>query len=121
MLMLRDIARRLDEKHLNFTIEAGHKDMGELGSLIKQLSEAGHWEGCTNTFQYKKDLRPLQTADVWAWELRKFGREQILNTGRPLRKSLEVLVGDDPNKRVMVLDDAMLLQWFARHAELMCG
>jgi hypothetical protein len=120
MGLLRDTARRLEHKQVSFQIESGHEKMGELGAFVKEFYQAKmpYYGPCS--FHDKKDLQPLQTADVWAYELGKIARDKMGSSGRPMRKSLEVLIEGDPNKRILILGKDRLQHLFDRTFEMLC-
>src|SRR5207237_3380614 len=94
---LMALGRRLEHKQVSFFIENGHKNMGQLGSLVRDLRQHG-WRRCGPCqFNSKKELRPLQTADVWAYELAKHARDRFKTPDRPIRKSLVSLVEGNRN------------------------
>ena len=111
MLDLRRIARRLGESQkIDFIIESGHKDMGELKQFTKEVLRP-HLSG-TYQFHDKRNLRALQTADVWSYEMTKLVKDQVNKTGRPMRKSLEILIDRNPNMRILFLGEDRLRKVF---------
>jgi hypothetical protein len=114
MLTLRSIARRLDRSQkIDFNIESGHKKMNELNRFIREVWHS-HVPG-THAFRDKRDLRPLQTADVWAYEITKRGKEPY----RRMRKSLQILIENNPNMRFLPLGPDRLRMVFAYVTNLM--
>ena len=73
--LLLDTAEKLDDGRVDLTIESGHKDMGEMDAFLRRLSDKGLL--LTHGFRDKKDIRPLQTADLWAYEARKRVNDQL--------------------------------------------
>jgi len=81
--------------------------MGELDRLIRQQRRAG-WPGVGPCqFNDKADLRPLQSADVLAYELLKRVRDMCESPEklpkRALRKSLKSIIeGNRSHKRTVM-------------------
>jgi hypothetical protein len=118
MSLLLRIARRLDQRDVSFIIERGHARMSELKKLIKEMKDKG-WRIGSCEFRGKDECRPLQTADVWAYELAKRLRDRIHSPTRPARKSLMSLVSGIPNKNYTVLDKSDLDMVFDSFFQLM--
>jgi hypothetical protein len=108
--MLLNTAGQLDDGLVDFTIESGHKDMRKLDAFLGKLKEAGL--SLTHDFRHKKDIRPLQTADLWAYEARKRVHDQLAPAGRKLRGSLKALVEDAPHMRALPLNEKFLQELF---------
>jgi hypothetical protein len=91
MELLLNVAQgRLGHKQVSFYIESGHENMGELNVFIKKRRKVGMAGMGFCQFTDKAALRPLQTADVWAYEYAKRGRDMGGPKGRPARKSVTV-------------------------------
>jgi hypothetical protein len=118
MWMLMEIAKRHGHERVSFIVESGHKNMGELNTLVKELRGAG-WvmEACQ--FNDKRDLRPLQTADVWAYELAKHASDRLASSTRRVRKSLEALISENLEMQVLILNKERLEYFFDRYSEQM--
>lgn len=117
MLLLRKIAKHLHHDKISFTIEAGHENMGELRNLLKELSRLGYKKGPWQ-FNEKDDLRPLQAADIVAYESWKRVNEQFKEDPRPLRKSLESIISASLKGEVYFLGKSELQKLFDRKAEI---
>ena len=113
VMTLMKLARRLDDEHVRFSIESGHKDMRELDTLLGEVAGAG--VRFTYDFRPKDSVRPLQTADVWAYEAGK----RVRDPNRPLRKSLEAIIAAPFENRVMSLDESSLRKLMERYQGLM--
>ena len=61
---------RMEDDQVAFFIESGHSDMGELNALLRQQRHHGRQGLWSCQFVDKADLRPVQTADVLAYETR---------------------------------------------------
>jgi hypothetical protein len=118
MQALRLLARDQGHKTVSFAIESGHEDMGELRNLLRELRGLGHQDGPLQ-FADKKDLLPLQTADVFAYEAWKRVQEQSNPTPRALRKSLQSLLVSDLDIAVSFLGKRQLQEYFNRAADIM--
>jgi hypothetical protein len=104
----------LKHKLVNFFIESGHEKMGELATVIKQL-RLRTWEGFGSyQFNDKADLRPLQTADVLAYEHSKRIKDMAQEPERKLRKSLMAIIDQDPRHKCSVVNKAMLRDYLSR-------
>jgi len=102
MLDLRRIARRLRQpQDIDFMIESGHKNSGELKNFTREVLRRG-LPGSYH-FHDKRALPLLQTADVWAYEMTKLVKDRVNQAKRPMRKSLEILIDGNPNMRIVEL------------------
>jgi hypothetical protein len=115
--LLFEVARKLGDDHVDFTIESGHKKMGELNTLLMKLRESGM--AGSYGFRDKKDSRPLQSADLWAYEARKRLTDQLQENPRTLRKSFRVLIEDNPNMMQIPLNSETLPNLFSEVGKLL--
>jgi hypothetical protein len=115
--VLLDAAARSDDGRVDLTIESGHQHMRELDTFLRKLKGAGL--PLTHGFRDKKDLRPLQTADLWAYEAWQRVRGQFAAKPRGARESLEVLVDEIPKMVVLPLTKASLPVLFERAKRLL--
>lgn len=105
---LAELARTRGHNEVSFVIEDGHADAGELRTLITQRKEAG-WTGVgACQFLDKRDVRPLQSADLWAYEVVKHHRNRLESPDRKPRKSLMALIEGKPDMRHMLLNRPLL-------------
>lgn len=115
MSLLLSLASRLGHKQVSFIIESGHEKMGELNTVIKRQRAAGLWPGIASCqFNDKQDLRPLQTADILAYEGSKRIRDMAQEPERHLRKSLKSIIGENRNHNVAVVTREMLQDFLTR-------
>jgi hypothetical protein len=71
MEKIRDIAaKQLGHREVHFIIEAGHEKDGDLLTLLEKRRAKDGWPGIHYQFQ-SKGLRPLETADILAYEYAK--------------------------------------------------
>jgi hypothetical protein len=115
--VLLDAAARSDDGRVDLTIESGHQHMRELDTFLRKLKGAGL--PLTHGFRDKKDLRPLQTADLWAYEAWQRVREQFASKPRGARESSGVLVDEIPKMVVLPLTKASLPVLFERAKRLL--
>jgi hypothetical protein len=109
MEKLRQIAvRNLGHKELDFVIEDGHKDAGELRQVLKEkLRAPGGWPGVHDYRFHGKGPYAIETAGILAYELTKC----LKDPNRPLRKSLQALLPegmDRHNNKATYLTESML-------------
>ncbi|MCI0596779.1 MAG: DUF3800 domain-containing protein [candidate division Zixibacteria bacterium] len=55
---------------------------------------------------------PLQAADLFAWELRKYHTDLMMHSGRPLRKSLRAIFQNNPKGEGELLDRKKIKEFF---------
>jgi hypothetical protein len=114
---LATIAKEQGHRQVSFAIESGHKHMGELSALIKILREHG-WPGIGPCqFNDKYDLNPLQTADIWAYELAKHARDKHSGAIRTVRGSLKRLIENRPSMKHLKLNKRILNIAFESYAK----
>jgi hypothetical protein len=109
-LLLKIAKQELKQDRITLVIEAGHEKMGELGSLMQKRRKMDGWP-CVDSWRFdEKQSRPLQAADILAYEFTK--RIKDWDT-RPVRKSARVLIPqgmDEKKSQVMFLDEHILCQ-----------
>jgi hypothetical protein len=94
-------------------------DTVKLEELLRNLRQAG----LPFTFgtRDKQDLRPLQTADLWAYEAWRRAEELYKDNPRPIRQSLVALVEDQPNILSLPLGQESLLVLFQTVTDLLAN
>jgi Protein of unknown function (DUF3800) len=107
MQLLLKIARWQDHTKVSFTLERGHADAAKLKGFLQTLTNHDNFRS-PFFFAGKSDARPLQTADIWAYELVKHARELHLQSGRPVRKSLESIAVEGRGQRLLILTPSHL-------------
>jgi len=108
MLKLSEIAAKLHHKKVAFVIESGHEDLADLIKLDKELATLGYKRDCQ--YNGTKSIRPLQTADIWAYEVGKRFRDQFGDSPTRVRKSLKAIVEGIENLEVLALGRSEL-EW----------
>jgi len=111
MSMLLLTARHVGDGRVAFSIEAGANGMKELRNMIKHQRASGRLWANVSTFQFneKADIPAIQTADIIAYETAKRIRDlSITGAPRPLRKSLNAVIGENDNHKVAVLNASLL-------------
>ncbi len=110
MSMLLLTAKTFGHNDVSFSIEAGAAKMGELKELIRKRRNAEKLWSMVHSHQFQgKDGDPgIQTADILAYEMAKRVSDLATQTGRSMRKSLESIIGDNPEHRVVVLSKPLL-------------
>jgi hypothetical protein len=106
------LADRLGHKQeISFFIESGHPRMGELCSLLKQQRRAG-WKGVESVqFTDKSGFRPVQAADLLAYETHKRLVDMLdvpkTKSERRLRRSLKAIISGTNTRThpIMVLSE----------------
>jgi len=110
MQLMSIVAQQLNHKRISFFIESGHKDEGQLAVIAKRLFQTAGLPGSC-VFADKKELRPLQTADILVYELNKHFTElkKAESSGmepRPTRGSLRSLAGLGDNLQIQFIAES---------------
>jgi len=108
------LAREEDEK-VTFFIEDGADGARELSRLIRNQKARNDevWTPNLETWQFvQKDAVPaIQAADILAYEISKRVHDlttgQVKGSTRPLRKSLDSILGEDDRHKLEVLDQRL--------------
>lgn len=66
-----------------YFFEAGHDSQGEANRIMAESMDIPGIRYASHTFAKKMELRPLQTADILAWQAAKFRREWINGKKKP--------------------------------------
>jgi hypothetical protein len=111
--MLTSIADIIGDRQMDCTIESGHADMGELNMLIEQQRQRGGLQGIASVSFSPKEVRPLQSADVFAYEYGKRIRDLLDGSRRRLRRSLNSLIENDERHKATVLSELLMEKFYA--------
>jgi hypothetical protein len=108
MTCVGDWLRRTDNHHpVTYFFEQGHEFEGEARWFMQHFTKAPemkeHYQYHSDTFIGKADARPLQSADLLAWEWAKCQDETIDNGIRHIRQSLRALFEPAPFQHYKVL------------------
>jgi hypothetical protein len=111
--LLSGFAEILNDVQVDFAIEAGQRNMGEFNALITQQRERGGLPKVASHSFASKEIRPLQSADILAYEYGKRIKDMMKGSDRDLRKSLKSIIGDDPRHVATVLNAKLMEKFYA--------
>ncbi len=111
--LLCSFADLLNDRNLDVTIEAGHSNMGELNALIEQQRGRGGLPIVASCSFSSKEIRPLQSADVLAYEYGKRIKDMMKTPEKLMRKSLKSVIEGSPLHRATILDEQLMEKFYA--------
>jgi hypothetical protein len=110
--LLSSFAALIGDRQIDCTIEAGYQKMGELCTLIQQQRERGGLPSIASHNFASKEIRGLQSADVFAYEYGKRVRDRLDGSERPIRQSLNSLIENEPKYKSIVLNEAIMAKFY---------
>ena len=113
-----------DEQHyqgdIAYFFESGHASQSEANRIMNELFSTPEWRlsyrYVSHTFADKKKVRPLQSADLLAWQWQKDHKRRMEGRKKEPRKDCYTLIhGPNPPHYVIHYTEAQL-RWFAERA-----